>query len=203
MLGLKSKSQFLTVKFSFFIMQTYSKNPMKKRRKETHPHHNTQRLLPVISIFQLRLVFQSFDVHLSLIYKKRPKHKTNETKQGEFLETYQNIENRRQIFLKQSDMSLVTLWLSFVSGVNRRASCMLSHYLTKPVYLFVNTFTLHGLFSAEFHNTNTTVNVKGSVVRGSEQVLDTTHLMKGYVRDSSNSLDSNCEIAAFISFQWN
>ena len=170
MLGLKSKSQFLTVKFSFFIMQTYSKNPMKnnKRRKETHPHHNTQRLLPDISIFQLRLVFQSFDVHLSLIYQKRPKHKANEAKQGEFL---QNIEKSSVDFLKQSDMSLVTLWLSFVSGVNRRASCMLSHYLTKPVYLFVNAFTLHGIFSAEFHNTNTTVNDKGSVVHGSEQVL--------------------------------
>ena len=45
---------------------------------------------------------------------------------------------------------------------------MLSHYLTKTVYRFVNTFTLHGLFSAEFHNTNTTVNVEGSVVHGSE-----------------------------------
>ena len=67
---------------------------------------------------------------------------------------------------------------------------MLSHYLTKPVYLFVNTFTLHRLFSAEFHNTNTTVNDKGSVVHGSEQVLDITHLMKGYVKDSLNSLDS-------------
>ena len=45
---------------------------------------------------------------------------------------------------------------------------MLSHYLTKPVYLFVNTFTLHEVVSAEFHNTNTTVNDKGSVVYGSE-----------------------------------
>ena len=45
---------------------------------------------------------------------------------------------------------------------------MLSNYLTKTVYRFVNTFTLHGVFSAEFHNTNTTVNVKGSVVHGSE-----------------------------------
>ena len=107
-----------------------------------------------------------------------------------FLKTYQNIEKSSVDFLKQSDTSLVTLWLSFVSGVNRRASRMLSHYLTKPVYLFVNTFTLHGLFSAEFHNTNTTVNDKGSVVHGSEQVLDTTHVMKGYVKDSLNSLDS-------------
>ena len=83
-----------------------------------------------------------------------------------FLKTYQNIEKSSVDFLKQSDMSLVTLWLSFVSGVNRRASCMLSHDLTKPVYLFVNTFTSHGLFSAEFHDTNTTVNDKGSVVHG-------------------------------------
>ena len=83
-----------------------------------------------------------------------------------FLKTYQNIEKSSVDFLKQSDMSLVTLWLSFVSGVNRRASCMLSHDLTKPVYLFVNTFTSNGLFSAEFHDTNTTVNDKGSVVHG-------------------------------------
>ena len=85
-----------------------------------------------------------------------------------FLKTYQNIEKSSVDFLKQSDVSLVTLWLSFMSGVNRRESCMLSHYLTKPGYLFVNTFTLHGLFSAAFHNKNTTVNDKGSVVHGSE-----------------------------------
>ena len=83
-----------------------------------------------------------------------------------FLKTYQNIEKSSVDFLKQSDMSLVTLCLSFVSGVNRRVSCMLSHDLTKPVYLFVNTFTSNGLFSAEFHDTNTTVNDKGSVVHG-------------------------------------
>ena len=63
-------------------------------------------------------------------------------------------------------MSWVTLWLSFLSGVNRQTSCMLSHHLTKTMYLFVNTFTLHGLFSADFHNT--TVNVKGSVIHGPE-----------------------------------
>ena len=83
-----------------------------------------------------------------------------------FLKTYQNIEKSSVDFLKQSDMSLVTLWLRFVSGVNRRVSCMLSHDLTKPVYLFVNTFTSNGLFSAEFHDTNTTVSDKGSVVHG-------------------------------------
>ena len=38
----------------------------------------------------------------------------------------------------------------------------------KTVYHFVNTFTLHGLFSAEFHDTNTAMNVKGSVVHGPE-----------------------------------
>ena len=65
-------------------------------------------------------------------------------------------------------MRWVTLWLSFLSGLNRRASCILSHYLTNTVFLSVNVFPLHGLFSAEFHNTNTTVNVKGSVVHGSE-----------------------------------
>ena len=45
---------------------------------------------------------------------------------------------------------------------------MLSHYLTNTVYLFEDTFILHGLFSADFHNTNTRVNVKGSVVHGPE-----------------------------------
>ena len=78
-------------------------------------------------------------------------------------------------------MGWVTMWLSFLSGVNGRASCMLSHYLTKTVYLFVDTFTLHGLFSAGFHNTNMRVNVKDSVVHGPEWVL--THLIKGYVKD--------------------
>ena len=45
---------------------------------------------------------------------------------------------------------------------------MLSNYLTKTVYRFVNTFTLHGVFSAEFHDTNTAINVEGSVVHRSE-----------------------------------
>ena len=75
------------------------------------------------------------------------------------LTTYQNIEKLLLIFSKGSDMSWVTLWLSFLSGVNRQTSCMLSHYSTKTMYLSVNTFTLHGLFSADFHNTNKTVNV--------------------------------------------
>ena len=75
---------------------------------------------------------------------------------------------------------------------------MLSHYLTKTAYLFVDTFTLHGLFSADFHNANTRVNVKGSVVHGPEEVLATTHLIKGYVKDFVNSLESNRERVAFI-----
>ena len=44
-------------------------------------------------------------------------------------------------------MSWVTLWLPFLSGVNRRASCMLYNYLTNNVYHFVNTFTVHGLLN--------------------------------------------------------
>ena len=60
------------------------------------------------------------------------------------------------------------LWLSFLSSVNGRASCMLSHYLTKTVYLFVDTFTLPERFSAGSHNTNTRANVKDSVVHGPE-----------------------------------
>ena len=103
-------------------------------------------------------------------------------------------------FSKQSDMSWVTLWLSLLSSVNIRASCILPHYLTKTVYHFVNTFTLHGLFSAKFHDTNTAINVKGSIVHGSEKVLDTTHLMKGCLKDFLNSLDSNHERVAFTIF---
>ena len=38
----------------------------------------------------LRLVFESFDVYLSLIYKKRPEHKTNEAKQGDFINNVSN-----------------------------------------------------------------------------------------------------------------
>ena len=45
---------------------------------------------------------------------------------------------------------------------------MLSPDLTKTVYLLINIFNLHGLFSAESHNTNTTVNVKGCVVHRPE-----------------------------------
>ena len=60
-----------------------------KRRKETHKGH--------CLIFQgrydisfLRVVFESFDVHLSLIHKKRPQHKANEAKQGEFINNISN-----------------------------------------------------------------------------------------------------------------
>ena len=52
------------------------------------------------------------------------------------------------VFSKGSDMSWVTLGLSFLSGVNRRASLMTIVNSTKTVYLFVNKFDLHGLFSA-------------------------------------------------------
>ena len=57
------------------------------RRKETHPHHNPQRLLP-------RLVFQSFNVHLSLLYKKRPERKANGAEQGELID---NVSKHRKI----------------------------------------------------------------------------------------------------------
>ena len=84
MLDLKSKSQ-LSLKFSFFIQQEYAKNPMKnnKRRKETHPPPTPKATAWYFHI--LRLVFQSFDFHLSLIYKKRPEHKANGAKHGEFI----------------------------------------------------------------------------------------------------------------------
>ena len=52
------------------------------------------------------------------------------------LTTYQNIEKSLVLLSKEIHMSWATLWLSFLSGVNRRASYMLSRYLTKTVYLF-------------------------------------------------------------------
>ena len=62
MLDLKSKSQFLTVKFSFFMMQKYSKNPMKnnKRGKETHPPPPPT---PKAWYFNI-LILEKSDVHL-------------------------------------------------------------------------------------------------------------------------------------------
>ena len=50
----------------------------------------------------LRLVFESFDVYLFLIYKKRPEHKANE---ASLLTTYQTIQKSLVLFSKESDMS--------------------------------------------------------------------------------------------------
>ena len=43
-------------------------------------------------VYFLRVVFESFDVHLSLIYKKILQHKTKGTKQGEFINNVSNIK---------------------------------------------------------------------------------------------------------------
>ena len=43
----------------------------------------------------LRLVLESFDVHLSLIYKKRPEHIANEAKQGEFINNVSKLPKNR------------------------------------------------------------------------------------------------------------
>ena len=51
----------------------------------------------------LRLVFESFDVYLFLIYKKRPEHRANEAKQGEFINNVSNYP--LVLFSKESDMS--------------------------------------------------------------------------------------------------
>ena len=96
---------------------------------------------------------------------------------------YRRRNKNLPLSLTPKDIGWVTMWLSFLSGVNGRASCMLSYYLTKTVYLFVDTFTLRERFSAGSHNTNTRVNVKDSVVHGPEWVLVITHLIKGYVKD--------------------
>ena len=164
----------------------------KKRRNETNKGHCLV-FLGRYDISFVRLVFESFDFHLSLIYKKRPEQKKMGQSSASLLTTYQNLEKSLVFFSKENDISWVTMCLSFLSGVNKRASCMLSHYLAKTVHLFVNTFNLHGLFSAESHNTNTTVNVKDCVVYGPEWVLDNTHLIKGFVKDSSSSLDITWE----------
>ena len=58
------------------------------------------------------------------------------------LTMFQNIEKSLVVFSKGNDLSWVTLWLSFLSGVNRRASLMTIVNSTKTV------FDLHGLFSA-------------------------------------------------------
>ena len=166
---LKSKSQFLIVNFSLFysakiFKRSYGK---KKRRKET----NKGQCLVFLGRYDIsfvRLLFESFDFHLSLIYKKRPEQKKMGQSRASLLTTYQNLEKSLVLFSKENHISWVTMWLSFLSGVNRRASCMLSHYFTRTVHLFVNAFNLHGLFSAESHNTNTTVNVKDCVVYGPE-----------------------------------
>ena len=109
--------------------------------------------------------------------------------------TFQNIEKLSEDFSKRRDMSRVTVaqlleWCKYkgivyiISLFNKKCVS-----LCKYIYL-----------SAEFNNTNTTINVKGSVVYGSEKVLDTTHLMKGCVKDFSNSLDSNHQRVAFTIF---
>ena len=57
------------------------------------------------------------------------------------LSYFTGVGKKPPLTLTPKDMSWVTVWLSFLSVVNRRASCMLSHYLTKTAYLFVDTFT--------------------------------------------------------------
>ena len=60
-----------------------------KRKKETHQGYCLI-FQGRYNIYFLRLVFESFDVHLSLIYKKRPQHKENEAKQAEFINKLSN-----------------------------------------------------------------------------------------------------------------
>ena len=64
----------------------------------------------------LRLVFESLDIYLFLIYKKRPEH-TEQMRQNKasLLTTYQTIQKSLVLFSKESDMSWVTLWLSCLS----------------------------------------------------------------------------------------
>ena len=54
-----------------------------KRRKETHPPPTPKATTWYFNI--LRLVVQSFDFHLPLSHKKRPEHKANGAKHGEFI----------------------------------------------------------------------------------------------------------------------
>ena len=71
--------------------------------------NNERRKKPARATSFLRLVFESFDVHLSLIYKKRPEHKANEAKQGEFINNVSNYPKIVGAPFKGSDMSWVTL----------------------------------------------------------------------------------------------
>ena len=77
-----------------------------ERRKKTRKSH-----------FFLRLVFESFDVHLSLIYKRRPEHKANEAKQGEFIN---NVSNYPKI----------------VGALFKGKWCELSHFGTQLLELY-------------------------------------------------------------------
>ena len=93
MLDLKSKSQFLLVKFSFFIKQKYAKNPMKNNTRWKEINLHPPKGLSLIFHYS-QMVFESFGVHLSLIYKKRSEHKANGAKQGEFIN---NVSKDKEI----------------------------------------------------------------------------------------------------------
>ena len=81
----------------------------------------------ILWLASLRFIWCSF---VSRLQGKTRKHSKWVNTLASFLKTYQNIEKSLVVSTKKSDMSWITLWLSFLSGVNRRAS---SYYLTKMV----------------------------------------------------------------------
>ena len=108
MLDLKSKSQFLIVNLSLFysakiFKRSYGKKK-KKRRKETNKGHCLV-FLCRYDISFVRLVFELFDFHLSLIYKKRPEQKKMGQSRASLLTTYQNLEKSLVFFSKENYIS--------------------------------------------------------------------------------------------------
>ena len=74
--------------FSFFFFSCNYKPWLFQRKSGEY-----KRVLSYV--YFLRVVFEWFDVHLSLIYKKILQHKTKGAKQGEFIN---NVSNIKKIF---------------------------------------------------------------------------------------------------------
>ena len=102
--------------------------------KDLHSNLHTKSARHKLS--SLWFIFPSFAVIINYSYFSVSQWNTSRR----FL-TLQAQEKKPPLTLTPKDMSWVTVWLSFLSVVNRRASCMLSHYLTKTAYIFLDTFT--------------------------------------------------------------
>ena len=117
--------------FPFYPAKISKKSYKKvtRRREETHPYPHPRRPQPDIS----RSIFKDQSsnrlMFICLYFTRRDLNtKKIGQSQGSLSTMYQIIEKLSVVFSKESDMSWITLWLSFLSGVNRNASCILSHY---------------------------------------------------------------------------